>query len=174
MRPRATSVTTGCYRRASPADHRPPPSTTVLGLAGKRQGPLQAPRVRHPFEIRAQRARHRPADVDIGSQSHPSTNHQEINCPARCRPSRLGKPSTTLGHRSARERLVVAGEYGAAIRGHSEAADAAEQNVSAWLTDAARRQLTNRGLRDIVAAWEHEHGALSGDELAAARALVDG
>lgn len=71
------------------------------------------------------------------------------------------------------ERLTVSleSELAIAVR---EAADADEQNVSAWLADAARRQLANRGLRDIVAAWEHEHGALSGDELAAARALVDG
>ena len=46
--------------------------------------------------------------------------------------------------------------------------------VSAWLADAARRQLANRGLRDVVAAWEREHGAFSDEELAAARALVDG
>ena len=39
---------------------------------------------------------------------------------------------------------------------------------------ARRRQLANRKLPDIVAAWEHEHGAFSGDEPAAARALVDG
>ncbi len=55
-----------------------------------------------------------------------------------------------------------------------EAAEADEQNVSAWLADAARRQLANRGLRDVVAAWEREHGAFSDEELAAARALVDG
>ena len=71
------------------------------------------------------------------------------------------------------ERLTVSleSELAIAVR---EAADADEQNVSAWLADAARRQLANRGLRDIVAAWEHEHGAFSADELAAARALVDG
>ncbi len=46
--------------------------------------------------------------------------------------------------------------------------------MSAWLADAARRQLANRGLRDVVAAWEREHGAFSDEELAAARALVDG
>lgn len=71
------------------------------------------------------------------------------------------------------ERLTVSleSELAIAIR---EAADADEQNVSAWLADAARRRLANRGLRDIVVAWEHEHGALSSDELAAARALVDG
>ncbi|MFN3255598.1 MAG: hypothetical protein ACE37B_07875 [Ilumatobacter sp.] len=71
------------------------------------------------------------------------------------------------------ERLTVSleSELAIAVR---EAADADGQNVSAWLADAARRQLANRGLRDIVAAWEHQHGAFSVDELAAARTLVDG
>ena len=46
--------------------------------------------------------------------------------------------------------------------------------MSAWLADAARRQLANRGLRDVVAAWEREHGAFIDEELAAARALVEG
>lgn len=71
------------------------------------------------------------------------------------------------------ERLTVSieSELAIAVR---EAADADEQNVSAWLADAARRQLTNRGLRNIVAAWEQEHGAFSDNELAAARALIDG
>jgi predicted Ser/Thr protein kinase len=71
------------------------------------------------------------------------------------------------------ERLTVSleSELAIAVR---EAADADEQNVSAWLADAARRQLANRGLRDVVEAWEREHGAFTDDELAAARALVDG
>ena len=71
------------------------------------------------------------------------------------------------------ERLTVSieSELATAVR---DAADADEQNVSAWLADAARRQLANRGLRDVVAAWEREHGALGDDELAAARALIDG
>ena len=87
---------------------------------------------------------------------------------------RLVQQSITKYDRTmAVERLTVSleSELAIAVR---EAADADEQNVSAWLADAARRQLANRGLRDIVAAWEHEHGAFSGDELAAARALVDG
>ena len=71
------------------------------------------------------------------------------------------------------ERLTVSIESEPAIAVR-EAADADEQHVSAWLADAARRQLVNRGLRDVVAAWELEHGAFSDDELAAARALVDG
>ena len=71
------------------------------------------------------------------------------------------------------ERLTVSieSELASAVR---EAADADEQNVSAWLADAARRQLANRGLRDVVAAWEREHGAFSDEELASARALIDG
>jgi predicted Ser/Thr protein kinase len=80
---------------------------------------------------------------------------------------------TKYDHVMTVERLTVSleSELAIAVR---EAADADEQNVSAWLAEAARRQLANRGLRDIVAAWEREHGAFSGDELAAARALVDG
>lgn len=71
------------------------------------------------------------------------------------------------------ERLTVSleSELAIAVR---EAADADEQNVSAWLADAARRQLATRGLRDVVAAWESEHGAFTTDELAAARKLVNG
>jgi predicted Ser/Thr protein kinase len=71
------------------------------------------------------------------------------------------------------ERLTVSieSELAIAVR---EAADADEQNVSAWLAGAARRRLASRGLRDVVAAWEREHGAFSDDELAAARALIDG
>lgn len=71
------------------------------------------------------------------------------------------------------ERLTVSieAELAAAVR---KAAEADEQNVSAWLADAARRQLANRGLRDVVAEWERDHGAFSDEELAAARALVDG
>ncbi|MFO7592179.1 MAG: hypothetical protein R6X23_15020 [Acidimicrobiia bacterium] len=71
------------------------------------------------------------------------------------------------------ERLTVSIEsaLATAVR---EAAEADEQNVSAWLADAARRQLANRGLRDVVAAWERERGAFSDEELAAARALVNG
>ncbi len=71
------------------------------------------------------------------------------------------------------ERLTVSieSELAIAVR---EAAEADEKNVSAWLADAARRQLANRGLRDVVAEWERDHGAFSDEELAAARALVDG
>ena len=71
------------------------------------------------------------------------------------------------------ERLTVSleSELALAVRA---AADADGENVSAWLADAARRRLANRGLRDVVAEWEQEHGAFSVDELSAARSLVDG
>jgi len=55
-----------------------------------------------------------------------------------------------------------------------EAAEADAQNLSAWLADAARRRLVSRGLRDVLAEWEAEHGAFSEDELAAARARIEG
>lgn len=63
------------------------------------------------------------------------------------------------------ERLTVSleSELAVAIR---EAAVADDLNVSAWLADAARRQLASRGLHDVVTEWEAEHGAFSDDELA--------
>lgn len=52
------------------------------------------------------------------------------------------------------------------------AATAEGTSVSAWMTNAARRELIVRdGLR-AVAEWEAEHGALSESELAAARRRV--
>jgi hypothetical protein len=69
------------------------------------------------------------------------------------------------------ERLTVSLEtdLAAAVR---DAADADSQNVSSWLAEAARRQLAARGLRDVIAAWETEHGEFSVDELTAARARI--
>ncbi len=66
------------------------------------------------------------------------------------------------------ERLTVSldTELAAAVR---DAADADEQNLSAWLADAARRQLASRGLREVIADWEAEHGSFTEDELTAAR-----
>lgn len=71
------------------------------------------------------------------------------------------------------ERLTVSieSDLAAAVR---EAAEADAQNLSAWIAGAARRQLANRGLRDVVAAWEREHGAFTDEELAAARSLTHG
>ena len=53
-------------------------------------------------------------------------------------------------------------------------AAAAEEGVSisAWLTEAARRALLVRDGLAAVAEWEQDHGALTDEELAAARARV--
>ncbi|WP_419552377.1 hypothetical protein [Candidatus Poriferisodalis sp.] len=69
----------------------------------------------------------------------------------------------------ATERLTISLEAGLAAT-VSEAAEADEQNMSAWLADAARRRLVTRGLRDVVADWESDHGAFTEAELARARA----
>ena len=55
---------------------------------------------------------------------------------------------------------------------HSEVIDAAEAeglSVSAWMTAAARQALRVRDGLAAVAEWEREHGALTAQELAAAR-----
>jgi hypothetical protein len=55
---------------------------------------------------------------------------------------------------------------------HSEVIDAAEAeglSVSAWMTAAARRALRVGDGLAAVAEWEREHGALTSEELAAAR-----
>ena len=56
----------------------------------------------------------------------------------------------------ASERLTISIESGlaAAVR---DAAVADEQDMSEWLTDAARRRLVTRGLHDVVADWEAVH-----------------
>jgi hypothetical protein len=45
-------------------------------------------------------------------------------------------------------------------------------SVSAWMTSAARRALRLRDGLAAVAEWEAEHGALTGEELEAARRRV--
>ncbi|WP_428115661.1 hypothetical protein [Candidatus Poriferisodalis sp.] len=69
----------------------------------------------------------------------------------------------------ATERLTISFEAGltGAVR---EAAAADDQNMSAWLADAARRRLVTRGLRDVIADWEATHGTFTEAELARARA----
>jgi hypothetical protein len=66
------------------------------------------------------------------------------------------------------ERLTVSleSDLADAVR---DAAGAESTNVSAWLADAARRQLAARGLHEVVAEWELEHGEFSDAELATAR-----
>ena len=71
------------------------------------------------------------------------------------------------------ERLTVSleAELAAAVR-HAAVAD--DKNVSAWLAEAPLRQLASRGLRDVIADWEAEHGAFGEDELRDARARLAG
>lgn len=47
------------------------------------------------------------------------------------------------------------------------AADAAGVTLSSWLSDAAADRLRLDGLRELVEAWETEHGAITRDELEA-------
>ena len=66
------------------------------------------------------------------------------------------------------ERVTVSldADLAAAVR---EAADEDALNTSAWLADAARRRLATRGLADVIADWEAEHGPLTAAELEHAR-----
>ena len=66
------------------------------------------------------------------------------------------------------ERLTVSldSELADAVR---EAASADELNVSAWIAQASSRQLASRGLTEVVAEWETEHGAFTKAELTTAR-----
>ncbi|MEM8905993.1 MAG: ribbon-helix-helix protein, CopG family [Actinomycetota bacterium] len=69
------------------------------------------------------------------------------------------------------ERLTISldEELAAAVR---EAAEDDHQNTSVWLAEAARRRLATRGLGDVIAAWEAEHGAFTDEELAEAHARL--
>lgn len=69
------------------------------------------------------------------------------------------------------ERVTVSleAELAAAVR---DAADADAQNLSAWLADAARRRLATRGLREVIAEWEAEHGPFDETELETARSRL--
>jgi hypothetical protein len=73
--------------------------------------------------------------------------------------------------RTTAERITVSleAEPAAAVR---DAVDVDAQNVSSWMAAAARRQLAARGLREVVAPWEAEHGPFDDAELAEARARV--
>ncbi len=54
-----------------------------------------------------------------------------------------------------------------------EAAEADALNLSAWISDAVRRRLASRGLRQVVAEWEAQHGSLTEEELSAARRRLE-
>ena len=70
-----------------------------------------------------------------------------------------------------RPTVSIESELAAAVR---EAAGADDLSASAWLEKTARRHRAAWGLRNVVAAWESEHGTFRGEELASARALVEG
>lgn len=58
---------------------------------------------------------------------------------------------------------------------HAKVIDAARadgMSVSAWMTSAAQRALLVRDGLSAVAEWEAEHGPLTADELARARARI--
>jgi hypothetical protein len=48
-----------------------------------------------------------------------------------------------------------------------------EESLSAWLNAAARERLAIEAGLAAVKDWESEHGELTGDELAAAREILD-
>lgn len=54
-----------------------------------------------------------------------------------------------------------------------EAAEAEGTSVSAWITAAARRALLVREGLAAVAEWEAEHGALTQQEIDAARSRIE-
>ena len=53
-------------------------------------------------------------------------------------------------------------ELGKAVR---EAAQRAGKGLSAWLGEAAATKLRSEALAQFLDEWEHEHGALTADEL---------
>lgn len=56
-------------------------------------------------------------------------------------------------------------DLGDAVR---DAAKRAGRGLSGWLAEAAESKLRAEALADFLDAWEAEHGALSGDQIAAA------
>lgn len=91
--------------------------------------------------------------------------------PIRARIVSVGMNSYDAGVAVERMTVSIEAELAAAVRA---AADADAQNVSAWLAEAARRRLAARGLREVIAEWEHHHGAFSTEELAEARDRLTG
>lgn len=69
------------------------------------------------------------------------------------------------------ERITVSLEADLAVAVR-DAAEADEENVSSWIAAAAQRRLSARGLGEVIAEWEAEHGAFTDDELDAARARL--
>ena len=70
-------------------------------------------------------------------------------------------------------KLAISIEPGVAHQVETAAAEDGV-SVSAWMTDAARRALRIRDGLAAVAEWEREHGELTDEEMAAARARIAG
>jgi hypothetical protein len=69
------------------------------------------------------------------------------------------------------ERITVSIDAGLAAAVRS-AAETDDQNVSAWVAQAARRHLSSTGLRDVIAEWETLHGTVDLSDLHTARTLL--
>jgi hypothetical protein len=69
-------------------------------------------------------------------------------------------------------KLSVALDEGIAVSA-SQAAQTAGVSLSAWLSRAAEHELALERGRRAVLAWEHEHGALTEEELRDADDLLD-
>ncbi|MFT4166136.1 MAG: hypothetical protein QM650_12925 [Microlunatus sp.] len=70
-------------------------------------------------------------------------------------------------------KLAISIESGVAQQVETAAAEEGV-SISAWMTDAARRALRIRDGLAAIAEWEREHGELTEEEMAAARARVAG
>ena len=46
---------------------------------------------------------------------------------------------------------------------------AADESISSWLADAARRKLQAQGLLAVISQWEAEHGRITDREVRTAR-----
>jgi len=88
--------------------------------------------------------------------------HPRSYCSGIVSPMPRGNPSPKLA-------ITVAPDVHAQI---IAAAAAEGLSVSAWMTAAARRALIVRDGLAAVAEWEAEHGALTGEELEAARQRI--
>ena len=71
-----------------------------------------------------------------------------------------------------RERVSATVEPGLLAAGRTAVAEGRADNLSAWVNDALRRQADHdrrmKALDDFLAAYEAEHGEISGDEMQAA------
>lgn len=79
-------------------------------------------------------------------------------------PARRAKP-----RRPSAKKLAVSFEAPLADQIQLAASQETHGNVSAWLADAARQKIRQHALAEAVAAYEAEHGEITGEELAEVR-----